>query len=236
MTRLDNQTFAVTVSKILLWCLMSVLWTWQSAVAQTGPSAAEVANYTGLHAAAWEGDAKEISRLVATGNDLEQSDSAGRTALHVAAFSGRADLVTALVDAGADPNALEHDRYDIITIAAVANDVDVLQAALRAGGNPSNVTSPYDGTALIAAAHLGHVDVVQTLIDAGAPLDHVNNLGWTALIEAVVLGDGKTNHVEIVRALRKAGADVSLTDDQGRTASDLAQARGFQEMVEILRQ
>ena len=50
--------------------------------------------------------------------------------------------------------------------------------------------SPYDGTALIAAAHLGHHEVVRALVEAGAPLDHVNNLGWTALIEAVILGDG----------------------------------------------
>jgi len=65
----------------------------------------------------------------------------------------------------------------------------------RIGGNPGNVTSPYDGTALIAAAHLGHHEVVKALVDAGAPLDHVNNLGWTALIEAVILGDGGPRHI-----------------------------------------
>ncbi len=36
---------------------------------------------------------------------------------------------------------------------------------------------------------------VQHLIDAGAPLDHINNLGWTALVEAVVLGDGGPDHI-----------------------------------------
>lgn len=235
MTGLYNKVSTGLFLKIVLWCLGSVLFTCQLAMAQTGPSATEVTGYTGLHAAAWEGDAAAMCRLIESGEDLEKRDSAGRTALHVAAFAKHPSLVTALVDAGADPNALEHESYDIITIAAVANDLEVLQTALRVGGNPSNVTSPYDGTALIAAAHLGHVDVVQILIDAGAPLDHVNNLGWTALIEAVVLGDGKTNHVKIVRALRQAGADVSLTDNQGRTASDLAQARGYQEMVDILR-
>ena len=84
--------------------------------------------------------------------------------------------------AGANPNALERDRYDIVTIAAVANDVATLALALGLGASAKNVTSRYDGTALIAAAHLGHVEVVRLLIRAGAPLDHVNNLGWTALI------------------------------------------------------
>ena len=61
-----------------------------------------------------------------------------------------------LVKAGADPNALERDRYDIVTIAAVADDVPTLETALALGASARNVTSRYDGTALIAAAHLGH--------------------------------------------------------------------------------
>ena len=56
----------------------------------------------------------------------------------------------------------------------------------------------------------------------GAPLDHMNNLGWTALIEAVVLGDGGPDHVETVRALVKAGADRTIADrDEGDPASAL---------------
>ena len=57
---------------------------------------------------------------------------------------------------GRSPNALENDRYDIVTIAAVADDVATLGVALARGGKATNVTSRYDGTAPIAAAHLGH--------------------------------------------------------------------------------
>lgn len=109
----------------------------------------------------------------------------------------------ALVAAGADPNALEADRYDIVTIAAVANDPATLDVALQLGASARNVTSRYDGTALIAAAHLGHADVVRRLIRAGAPLDHVNNLGWTAVIESIVLGDGGPRHVETPEGARR---------------------------------
>ena len=98
----------------------------------------------------------------------------------------------------------------------------------------ANITSRYDGTALIAAAHLGHVDVVKTLIAAGAPLDHVNNLGWTALLEAVVLGDGGADHVNTVRSLIDGGANKSIPDRNGRTALMLAKARGYKAIVEIL--
>ena len=96
------------------------------------------------------------------------------------------------------------------------------------------MTSRYDGTALIAAAHLGHAEIVKILIEAGAPLDHVNNLGWTALIESIVLGDGGPRHTETLRALVEAGADLKIPDRQGQTPLSLAQARGYAEMVDIL--
>jgi uncharacterized protein len=93
---------------------------------------------------------------------------------------------------------------------------------------------PYDGTALIAAAHLGHDGVVKQLIASGAPLDHVNNLHWTALIESIVLGNGGTRHQESLRALLAAGASHKLTDRQGTTPLQLARTRGYAEMVQML--
>jgi len=139
-----------------------------------------------------------------------------------------------LVNAGANPNALENDYYDIATIAAVANDLATLKLGLQLGCRADNVTSRYQGTALIAAAHLGHVEVVETLIRAGAPLDHINNLEWTALIESIVLGDGGPDHTETLRALVEAGANVNLADSRGQSPLQLARAQGYQTMVEIL--
>ena len=81
------------------------------------------------------------------------------------------------------------------------NDLEMLKIALDGGGNPAPSPVRYDGTALIAAAHLGHVEAVKMLIAAKAPLNHVNNLGWTALIEAVVLGNGGADHTATVEAL-----------------------------------
>ena len=118
-----------------------------------------------------------------------------------------------------------------IDAAFDSGNIEVLEVS---GASAKLVTSRYDGTALIAAAHLGHVGVVRQLIRAGAPLDHVNNLHWTALIEAVVLGDGGPRHQATVKALLEAGADRRLTDRQGRTALDLARERGFRAMVEML--
>jgi 2-dehydro-3-deoxyphosphogalactonate aldolase len=110
----------------------------------------------------------------------------------------------------------------------------VVKALLATGASAKLITSRYDGTALIAAAHLGHDGVVRELIEAGAPLDHVNNLGWTALMEAVVLGDGGLRHVEAARALLAAGADRTIADRQGITPLQHARARGYVAMAELL--
>jgi ankyrin repeat protein len=143
--------------------------------------------------------------------------------------------VRALVGGGGDINALENDRYDVITIAAVKDDLRMVNLAIELGGNPRAITSRYDGTALIAAAHLGHDGVVKALIEAGAPLDHVNNLGWTALIEAVVLGDGGERHVATAKALVAAGANRTIGDRNGVTPLQHAQRRHYQAMVAALK-
>jgi len=204
------------------------------ASAQTPPSSAEEAAYQGLHAAAANGDAAVARRLIAAGAKLESRDGNRRTPLHVAAFKSHEPIVRMLSGAGADMNALDGDAYDVVTIAAVAGDTDMLRLALSLRGNPKNITSPYDGTALIAAAHLGHVEVVLQLINAGAPLDHVNNLGWTALIEAVILGDGGPRHTAIVAALIKAGANRAIADRQGVTPLTHARAKGYEAIIALL--
>lgn len=205
-----------------------------TAEAQTAPSAAEVSAYVGLHAAAQSGDVSMIRALLAKGADPDARDPAGRTPAHVAAFASHDAALRALAMAGADMNALEDDRYDVLTIAAVADDPALVSLALELGNRPDLITSVYDGTALIAAAHLGHHDVVRRLIAGGAPLDHVNNLGWTALIEAVILGDGGPDHVLTVQYLVDAGADVTIPDRDGITPLQHAESRQYQRIVDII--
>ena len=205
----------------LVFALAAALACATPAQAQVPPTAAETAAYQGLHAAAARGD-------------VNARDGYGRTPLHVAAFARQADAIRALAQAGADLNALENDRYDAVTIAAVADDEATLRVLLQLGASAQQVTSRYDGTALIAAAHLGHDGVVRQLIAAGAPLDHVNNLHWTALIESIVLGNGGPRHQATLQALLKAGASHALTDRQSVTPLQLARQRGFDAMVQML--
>jgi len=204
------------------------------ALAQVPPTAAEIAAYRDLHAAAARGDSDGIRRLAASGADVDARDGNGRTPLHVAAFQGHAAAARALLAAKADPALLDRQAYDAVTVAAVRDDAGMVETLIAGGASARLVTSVYDGTALIAAAHLGHDGVVQALIRGGAPLDHVNNLGWTALIEAVILGQGGPRHVETVRALIDAGANPNIADREGATPLRHARARGYIAIAEIL--
>ena len=206
------------------------------AAAQVPPSPAEAQAYQGLHRAAWHGDIAGLKQLLSKpGADTEARDARGRTPLHVATFARQREAIRALAQAGAKLDAFESDRYDAVTIAAVADDPETLALLLSLGASARQTTSRYDGTALIAAAHLGHDEVVRQLIAAGAPLDHVNNLHWTALIESIVLGDGGARHQRCLALLVDAGASLTLPDREGRTPLQLASARGYTAMVDKLK-
>ena len=146
------------------------------ALAQIPPTEPEVRAYTSLHAAAAAGNVAEIERLVAAGANRELRDGNGRTPLHVAAYRKQYEAARVLMKRGANPNALDAQRYDIVTIAAVADDVPMLKVVLEGGASAKNVTSPYDGTALIAAAHLGHDEVVKVLIGRASCRERVLRL------------------------------------------------------------
>ena len=198
------------------------------------PTATEAAAYQGLHAAAHRVDLAAIQRLAGKKVALAARDSAERTPLHVATIARQHQAVQALLQSGADHAAFEQGRYDAVTIAAVADDEETLRVLVTGGASAKLTTSRHDGTALIAAAHLGHDGVVRQLINAGAPLDHVNKLYWPAVIEAIVLRDGGLRHQATLKALLDAGASTQLADRSGATPLQLARARGYTAMVQML--
>ena len=93
----------------------------------------------------------------------------------------------------------------------------------------------YGGTALIPAAHHGHVETVRELLSTETDINHVNNLGWTALMEAIILGDGSDTYIQIVQLLVNAGADVNIPDNNGVTPLAHAIDREYLDIIELLR-
>ena len=130
---------------------------------------------------------------------------------------------------------LQDDRLDNPFLYAGAEGIlDILKLANEAGADPA-ITNRYGGVALIPASERGHVETVRYLLDeTDVDVDHVNRLGWTALLEAILLSDGGPRHQEIVRLLIEAGADLDLADKDGVKPLSHARARGQREIAATL--
>ncbi|HLM07689.1 MAG TPA: ankyrin repeat domain-containing protein [Blastococcus sp.] len=187
-----------------------------------------------LLAAAAAGDADGAAVALRAGADLETRDGHQRTALLLAAADDRLDVARLLVALGADPDALD-DRHDTPwLVTGVTGSVPMLEALLPAGPDLT-IRNRFGGVSVIPAAERGHVDYVRRVVTTGIDVNHVNDPGWTALLEAVVHGDGSAPYQEIVRILLAAGADPAIRDATGRTALQHAEVRGQTAVAEILR-
>jgi ankyrin repeat protein len=184
--------------------------------------------------AATEGDADLAAVALRSGARLEVRDDEGRTPLLLAATHDRVGVARLLVALGADPDALDgrHDTPWLVT--GVTGSVAMLEALLPARPDLT-IRNRYGGVSVIPASERGHVAYVRRVVRTGIDVDHVNDLGWTALLEAVILGEGTEPWQRIVRILLAAGADPELPDRDGVTALEHAERSGFDEIAATLR-
>ena len=156
--------------------------------------------------------------------------------LIAAAYANDVSAARRLVAQGADVNAKDGTRQSAFLIATseVGDDPSLLELTLDHGA-AVNDKDRYDGTGLIRAAERGYPSIVRRLLQTDIAVDHVNRLGWTALLEAIILGEGRDPHIETVRALVEGGVDVDVPDSEGVTPLAHAEKRGHGEIAEILR-
>ena len=157
--------------------------------------------------------------------------------LLAAAYRNDVNAARKLVADGADVNAKDGSEQSAYLIATseIGDDPRLLELTLDAGADVDAKDS-YSGTGLIRAAERGYERTVRRLLRTDIDLDHVNRLGWTALLEAIILGEGGRAHTETVRLLVDAGADVNLPDEAGTTPLDHARRRDFKAIARILRE
>jgi ankyrin repeat protein len=184
------------------------------------------------------GDTAAVRRLLAEGASVMARDATGATALIAATHGRHLETARVLIAAGADVNAKDNtvqSAYLIATseIGGDAAALEMLRLMLASGADVDSLDS-YNGTGLIRAADRGFIEIVRELLKTGIKIDHVNRLGWTALLEAVILGRGDANHTEVVRLLVSAGANVNLADGSGKTPLAHARERGYTQIAAIL--
>ena len=188
-----------------------------------------------LIAAARAGKAEVVRGLLEQGASVTARDPSGASALVAAAYGNHVEVARLLVDAGADvdmKDSTEQSAY-LIATSEVGDDTTMLDLTLAAGADV-NAKDSYNGTGLIRAADRGYVEIVRRLLETKIDVDHVNRLGWTALLEAIILGGGDKAHTETVRVLVDGGVDVNIADGDGVTPLAHARGRRYDEIASIL--
>jgi uncharacterized protein len=189
---------------------------------------------SGLLWAASVGDADEATVALRAGGNIEARDARGRTPLLVASAGDHVEVARLLVVLGADPDAQDEQLDSAWLITGVTGSVAMLETLLPAHPDLS-LRNRFGGVSVIPASERGHVDYVRRVVTTGIDVNHVNDLGWTALLEAIILGDGSAQYQEIVQILLGAGADPHLADNDGVTPLQHAQRMGYTAIAERLR-
>jgi len=182
------------------------------------------------------GDREAIPKLLQEGADINVRDAQGRTPVMIATYQHNTKMVRELLQAGADINIRDNNKENPLLHAGAQGWLDILKLAIEAHADTS-LTNRFGGISIIPASERGHVEVVRELLTCtNINVNHINNLGWTALLEAIVLSDGGQAHQQIVQLLIDHGADVNLPDKDGVTPLQNARKRGFTEIERILQQ
>ncbi len=183
--------------------------------------------------AASKGDVAAISAALSAGAIVNARDEAQQTPLLLAVRDNRLDAFNALLAAGADINAQAANKDTPWLLAGAMGRTEMLRAMIPRGPDYS-IRNRYGGNALIPACERAHVDTVKLLLTTPIKVDHVNNLGWTCLLEIVILGDGGARHQEVARMVLDAGADPNLADKDGVTPLAHARAKGQRVIAEMI--
>jgi len=179
-------------------------------------------------------DIQGVKNALDNNIDVNSKDANKRSLLLIATNNGHIEMAKLLVQYGANVN-LQADNMDSPFLYAGASGQTELVKLFLDHGARFDLFNRYNGTALIPACERGHVETVKLLANTkNFPLDHVNRLGWTALMEAIILGDGSKKYQEIVQVLKDAGAKLDIPDFNGTSPLQHAQQRGFTEIIAIL--
>lgn len=152
------------------------------------------------------------------------------TPFEYAVISGKADVVKLMIDNGADVNqrgngSLNERLSNKSLPIHLVKDNETLKVLLEAGANPNarytNTDHVKNTTPLHIAAQRGDVEMINTLVKAGANLNKADSVGFTPLHRAA---NSVKSH-EAFEALKSLGADVDARlPHNNKTAADLAKA------------
>lgn len=178
-------------------------------------------------------DMVAVKRLLDEGAEVNSQDGSGRTPLMAAVQKNNLGLAKLLMEAGGDLNIRDNTLLTPWLCAGANGFHKILREALTYGPDIRS-SNRFGGTVLLPSSEKGYLKTVEVAIAAGVPVNHVNDLGWSALQEAVILGNGGYLYRDIIRMLMDAGANPDLRDNEGKTALDWARERNQESVTAIL--
>lgn len=173
-----------------------------------------------LSIASRTGDEQMARLLIANGANVNARDEVGNTPLHAAAGAQAAPpaITALLLSMGADPNVRGRKGATALWYATLSGRAEVVQLLVDHGANPDVQEQVAQSSPLDTAASLGHIGVVEVLLEAGADVEIASPTG-TPLHSAAY-----SQHADIADLLLRHGADVNAADANDVTPLHLAAA------------
>jgi len=149
-----------------------------------------------------------------------------------AAAEGDIDTLKEFLYSGGDINTTGERNETALHSAVFQAHVEVVKFLLAESADP-NIADSFNQTPIFPAItnYSEHSkDIIRLLLDYGADPNITEEVqGQSPLMIAAYY-----NHPKIVSLLMEQGADTQLSDKEGRTALDIAQAQGNDEIVSLL--
>ncbi|MFU0883136.1 ankyrin repeat domain-containing protein [Kluyvera cryocrescens] len=184
--------------------------------------------------AAQQGELAKLKSCLRQVVDINACNRHGQTAITLASLNKKYDCVAALIDAGVDINKQDQTCLNPFLISCLNNDLTLLRLILPARPDLNRLTR-FGGVGLTPACEKGHLEIVkELLIRSNINVNHTNFVGWTPLLEAIVLNDGGETQQTIVALLLEHGASPYMTDKYGKTPLELAREKGYEEIAQLL--
>lgn len=181
-------------------------------------------------------DVEKVQEILQdTSYPINETNDKKETPLLIATHENYIEVAKLLIEAGADINQQDSIQDSAYLYAGAQGKTEILAYMIEHAKPNQQIVNRYGGNALIPAAEKGHLNNVKLLLkDGEVDINHQNNFGYTALIEAVALRDGSEVYQQIVQELLAYNADKELRDEWGKTALDYAKELGYTEMVKML--
>ncbi|MGG4664666.1 ankyrin repeat domain-containing protein [Providencia vermicola] len=184
--------------------------------------------------AAEKGQLDLLKSCLEKGVDINTTNRQGRTAIVNASLNKHYECVSFLISAGADIDKQDQTCFNPFLLSCLNNDLTLLRLVLPAKPNLDLLTR-FGGVGITPASEKGHVEIVRELLEkTEINVNHTNFVGWTPLLEAIVLNDGGEKQQQIVKLLLDHGANPHMTDKYGKKPLELAREKGYHEIAELL--